>query len=348
MGILGFLKPRRKNVSTASSKIVTKLPTVNSKEQTRMSEHAVYRTRTYDKHMLEEGIPLGSLVLLWWSEGKKVDSTVPQYFLYDYSINSKKEVEKLFSKGYLRWSTPKEHLKSLKVPELKNILADNDLPVSGRKKIELIERIKTNITDETLSKYITAKSSYKVTEPGEILLKKYSNIIWGHKNNSQDGTINAFTFEKRLIETPNEYAVKLLENSFVKNIKNLDFGLASICLDNISKYKGGDLDALMQRFCFEISGLSNVEYYLSWYGYFPYLGKSIKSEIAKNDLNEIEIENQFKLAWKKCYALFPSSIVNKESDALDLLFFALNDNKEDFDSLMNELYNKVPSKYKLN
>lgn len=303
--------------------------------------------RSYNKHLLSEGISLGSVVLLWWCDGKSIEAYIPRYFLYDYSINANIEFIKLFDKGFLRWSTPKEHLESLKVIELKNILEKYGLPVSGRKKIELIDRIKANLTDEDLATNINGKV-YKVTELGNSILRKYSNIIWGHKNNSKDGSVNAFTFENKLTGTPESYAIEILENAFILDIKNRDFGMSTIRLKNISNYRGGDIDALMQSFCIEISGLNNSGRYLWVPEYYPHLGKSLKAEIVRNDLNDIEIEDRLKTAWEICYKLFPMSIVNTKQDALDLLFLALNEDKEKFDLLIKKLYKKAPDKYKLN
>lgn len=303
--------------------------------------------RSYNKHLLDEGISLGSVVLLWWCDGKSIETYIPRYFLYDYSINANVEFIKLFDKGFLRWSTPKEHLESLKVIELKSILEKYDLPVSGRKKMELINRIKANLTDDDLATIIVGKA-YKVTELGNSILNKYSNIIWGHKNNSKDGSVNAFTFEKKLTGTPESYAIEILEDTFISDIKNQDFGMSTIRLKNISNYKGGDIDALMQSFCIEISGLNNSGRYLWATEYYPYLGKSLKAEIVRNDLNEIEIENKFKEAWEVCYKLFPMSIVNNNQEALELLFLALNEDKDGFNFLIKKLYKKAPDKYKLN
>ncbi len=339
MGFFDFLKPKAKSNQIEISSIKTSIEISDRPSNIEIA-------RNYDKHLLAEGLSLGCIVLLWWSDGKSQDAYIPQYFLYDYYINANNEFKKLFDKELLRWSTPKEHLDKLKVVELKEILEKNGLPISGRKKAELIERIKTNLTDDVLYQYVS-KKVYKVTDSGKVLLDKYANIIWGHKNKSKDGTINAFTFEKVLDVSPSEYSISILEGAFVKDIKNHDFGLACNHLNSISKYKNGDLDTLLQAFCIEISGLQNFDNYVAWYGYYPYLAKLIKVEITKNDLNEIQIEKRLKQAWEKCYRLFPISIVNKDSDALDLLFLALDENKDQFDLLMNKLYKKVPSKFKL-
>ncbi|MBN7809393.1 SAP domain-containing protein [Algoriphagus sp. H41] len=61
-----------------------------------------------------------------------------------------KKVSQLFEKGYLRISTVEENLKrEFLLPELKEILRDNDLKVSG-KKDDLIDRIVSNINPNNL------------------------------------------------------------------------------------------------------------------------------------------------------------------------------------------------------
>lgn len=76
--------------------------------------------------------------------------------------------EKAIEKGYMRESNAQEALSTLKVPELKEILREHALPVSGRKK-ELIERISDNISADN---YPPKRPFYVITDNGKELVER--------------------------------------------------------------------------------------------------------------------------------------------------------------------------------
>lgn len=125
----------------------------------------------YEKHILDEGIPVGDIKLLSWIDKKPIDADFPVYFIYGFQINPRNETKVLKKRGFIRFATPSESLQGLLVAELKEILRKNNLPVSGKKEI-LLKRIQDNLTDEILSNYVN-KKYYCVTESGLELLKKY-------------------------------------------------------------------------------------------------------------------------------------------------------------------------------
>lgn len=139
-------------------------------------------------HPLEEGLLPGEIILLEWSNNKSESAIIPAYFEYDYGLNATIDRCKLTRLGYLTTASPSESLKSLRVPELKDILRSNGQKLSG-KKIELIHRITDNIDEDLYSTSIPSKS-FVCTPAGDKLLKKYSHLVWAHKHNSKDGTIN--------------------------------------------------------------------------------------------------------------------------------------------------------------
>lgn len=137
---------------------------------------------------LEEGLLPGEIILLDWSNHKSEDASIPAYFEYDYGLNATIDRHKLIRLGYLAVASPSESLKSLKVPELKDILRSNGQKVSGRK-LDLIRRITDNVDGNLYSDAITT-SSLVSTPAGNKLLEKYSHLVWAHKHNSKDGIIN--------------------------------------------------------------------------------------------------------------------------------------------------------------
>ncbi|BDZ30587.1 minor capsid protein [Lactiplantibacillus sp. WILCCON 0030] len=137
---------------------------------------------------LESDILPGDIILMMWSNNKSINALPPLYFKYEFGIDPTTHRKKLISTGYLEKGSPSESLKSLLVPQLKEILRENKLPVSGRKQ-ELITRIESQLKPEQYADKIL--DTYLVASPhGQALLNKYRNLTWAHKHNSKDGIIN--------------------------------------------------------------------------------------------------------------------------------------------------------------
>lgn len=137
---------------------------------------------------LEEGLLPGEVILLDWANHKSETASIPAYFKYEYGLNAAKDRHNLIRLGYLTVASPSESLKSLRVPELKDILRENNQKVSG-KKPDLIQRITDNIGESSYSTSFVNRSLI-CTPTGNSLLEKYSYLVWAHKNNSKDGIIN--------------------------------------------------------------------------------------------------------------------------------------------------------------
>lgn len=150
--------------------------------------------RSIDKQLLkplDEGILPGDVILLMWLNKKSEEVEPPLYFKYDYGIDAISHRKKLISAGYLEPANPQESLRVLLVPQLKNILRENKLPVSGRKD-ELIDRIKTNLEAKSYEKSIS-ETILTTSSQGKQLLKQYRELTLAHKHNSKDGIINVAT-----------------------------------------------------------------------------------------------------------------------------------------------------------
>lgn len=335
MGLLGFI--RSKLSSTTKQVSVQKVP---------LDKAEISDAFQFNKHELPEGIPLGDIILLWWANDRLASCRIPNYFVDKYQIKANNEIHTLISKGFLRCATPFESLNSFKVPELKTILKTFDKKTSG-KKSDLINRIKSSILENELP----SVKSYKLTLSGELLTKKYRNVIWGHLNSSSDDNVNAFTFEKNLEVDPFSLAISICERKFIDSLKDGNFGLARNSLYCISTYKNNSIDELLQVFCFDISGLDNgTKYglYLYWHGIAPGIISSLKKQLVQNEISDVMIQRMIKRNWAICYAMFPCSIVNDSTTATKILFETINDDLDSVNETMELLYKSVPSKFKLN
>src|SRR5699024_11421918 len=88
-------------------------------------------------------------------------------------------------RSYLTDGSLMDSLPALKVNELKSILRDNDLKVSGVKK-ELIQRIQTKLSDKHISKYID-ETKLVLTTKGKKVIDKYYYIPHAHKYGEENG-----------------------------------------------------------------------------------------------------------------------------------------------------------------
>ncbi len=131
----------------------------------------------------------------------------PQYWTFDYNLDFQNTLLKLFKSGYVKFADASYKLNSLKVAELKEILMDHGLKVSGRK-AELIERLVDNLDSSQLEN-ISKNDYFQMTEKGSKTLKKNQHIPYFKKISSFKISIHAA--HKMILENPdmNQYSVAL-------------------------------------------------------------------------------------------------------------------------------------------
>lgn len=117
---------------------------------------------------------------LYNMDGREIAAGVVGYGA-TYNLKSLEKLrKKAIKENYMRESDAQESLSTLKVPELKEILREHSLPVSGRKK-ELIERIADNIsTDNYPPKrpfYVITASGKEIIERNEIYTAPYLSMF---------------------------------------------------------------------------------------------------------------------------------------------------------------------------
>ena len=133
-----------------------------------------------DMIRVEEGLLPGDIIMLWRIGFNTFtnESTIPQYFEYRYGVNSEASIALLLKLGFASVAGVIDSLDLLTTPQLKRILKDRGLAVSG-KKGDLLQRVVTNIPQETLAKLFSIRR-YQITDAGKAILKKYDAIIQRH------------------------------------------------------------------------------------------------------------------------------------------------------------------------
>ena len=136
--------------------------------------------RVWDKRYKNSNTDFSNVVFLDWISYKKIFSNnfddYSKFISYDLDIkNPVKKYKDFIDKGYLKKASLEVIFEAYKVIDLKNILRENNLKVSG-KKSELISRIISSIEVEKLKGYIH-DDFYEITTKGTEYIKKYEYYI---------------------------------------------------------------------------------------------------------------------------------------------------------------------------
>ena len=133
----------------------------------------------------EHGLSVSEILILEYCRKGKYpnpEGGYQRFWWFEYGVKSVGDVlRKLERGGFICFAKPVELLPSLKVDELKKILSDMDLPVSG-KKAELVERISENADNDLLRSYIRSEK-YTLTPLGEaeVAANEYIPYLHSHK-----------------------------------------------------------------------------------------------------------------------------------------------------------------------
>lgn len=183
-----------------------------------------------------------------------------------YATTVDKLKDQAIEDNFIALTSPLREAEGFKVAELREILKENHLKVSG-KKDELIERLGENLSDDELRKYFSS-STYEITEDGLEFLDENSCITYIYESEdikkAFDPSEIAKLFEERKY-TEDEIHEKLtdyLRMSLDEKLSNdewSDFRTCSNALAQIQQDSGNLMDALDTRlkvFLFDINNYS--------------------------------------------------------------------------------------------
>ena len=113
------------------------------------------------------------------------ENTYPRFWWYKYGIRDLTGIfESLKERGYLTTGSIKDAIGLAKLPQIKEVLKENGLKVSG-KKAELVDRLISEVPEEKLEPVFTSRP-YVRTEIAEQLICKYEWIPYIHSKLIED------------------------------------------------------------------------------------------------------------------------------------------------------------------
>lgn len=205
---------------------------------------------------------------LKWINGKVLpsdNSIYPRYMQYRYSITQPLQKHRqMILDGFLTEGNISDSLKKLKVPDLKNILSEHNLHVTGKKDI-LIQRIIDNVDCSTLN----IPKVFILTEKGENYLNKYYYYVefndYISRNILELSDLSNFDSIKN--KNPhlhtNDIVWNILQSKYFEYIKEQDYGLIRnielsryYILEKEDKKKDAAYHLLIV-FYYDLSGMNN-------------------------------------------------------------------------------------------
>lgn len=120
-----------------------------------------------------------------WAHSKaspvKENKSYARYFLYECGIRNAEEYHRgLIAAGYFEPASIQQNLNTLKVTELKEILAEFGQSTTGKKDV-LIERIVSNVDSALIARYCPEKQ-YVLTALGQTFLENHDDYVMVHKH----------------------------------------------------------------------------------------------------------------------------------------------------------------------
>ena len=157
---------------------------------------------------------LDARALVFWN-GKRTDYQIPPYYEQTaFGRNVGPALPRLLQNGYLSKSGIEKNISLQKIPELKAILAEKELKVSGTKQ-ELVHRLLENISIEELEELFPV-GTYIITEKGETALKPYSIVF---ANSTYHLGFSAYRLLQEKEKTPESSDEDILIRVFSEDIQ---------------------------------------------------------------------------------------------------------------------------------
>ena len=186
---------------------------------------------------------------------KNPKKEISNSILKKYDAELDKLKERALTDGLIELEPPLMVANSLKLTDIKKVLKEHNLKVSGKKE-ELIERLGENLSEEELNSHFKSEK-YLITDKGVEFLNNNSYIIYIHKNSEVSEVIfpteYVNIFDEREYPQEEVYAtlIDYFNGKFINQLnegKWDDFKKYSNAIASVLKDQGYLEDAMIMRF----------------------------------------------------------------------------------------------------
>lgn len=195
---------------------------------------------------------LDASTLNFW-DGRASDFQIPDYYKNTaFGRNVGPALNRLLSKGYLQRGNISKSISQKTVPELKIILNEKGLKVSG-KKAELIQRLIENIPQNELEELFPI-GVYQITETGKLAQEPYSLIFENNKYGLGLGAYRLIQAKEQNVTASDEKIILMLLNEDMQEaLKTENIREYRNAVYKIARYLNsmGELHFSLQCFCLE-------------------------------------------------------------------------------------------------
>lgn len=269
MGIFDFMKRRTKKVK--KQKIQKSKISCSFKEDT-TNEHIANEVISLEERLKDTmpndaGLYPHEILLISYAPTFYADknNTFQRFWWYRYGIKDvNKILESLLERGFIKLGSLESAMCKATVLELKDILKENKLKVSGKKEV-LINRLIEELEKDELND-IFIRRNYEITDLGREILKENEHIIYIHRNSIEN--LDIFLLNELVKDGSTGYPYRdviwgYLNNRSTKHIREGKFGLYRNCRLAMSDFvreenKSNTAFALLVEVIrYDLSGLSN-------------------------------------------------------------------------------------------
>lgn len=248
---------------------------------------------------------------------RRLDIPFPKQYTERYGYNWKKTINILLENNLAVLSTD---YNSLKVAELKELLRENNLKISGNKS-ELVQRV----ADAQLN--TDFKKTYALTSKGKEYINKYNLFIYNEKNYLYDYTDEELYFLEQSLKEKNEYispydtlikAITLHLAIHYKEKNWSNFGGTYSILYSLQKDLKDYNNALISWIKYQCCILSGLRYdnYLTPVNeiiFYPYMRSELNNILEKISPTEDELKSIIKQTADEIYQQLPFSYFDTET-----------------------------------
>lgn len=206
------------------------------------------------------------------------EESFPDFWWYECGVNDVKALlNRLMDKGYISVGSLNDSLQLYKVDELKQVLREYGLKVSGNK-TNLIKRLVENIQEEEL-RTLFPHASYKTTEKGKEAILYDEYVLYAHTHQFEG--INIYSLNQMLNGQTQNYKEVVWEHLVLESELHLydeDFGLYRNTRLEMARFMAEEnnyeeaLKLLAEVSYWDTSGMDNsgLDIELSGKYWFPY------------------------------------------------------------------------------